>query len=60
LDLEPYYPINTERNNQLYQKYKELPRKEKNVYFGGRLGTYQYYNMDQVVYEALQLSNRLL
>jgi UDP-galactopyranose mutase len=60
LDLEPYYPINTERNNQLYQKYKELSRKEKNVYFGGRLGTYQYCNMDQVVYEALQLSNRLL
>jgi UDP-galactopyranose mutase len=60
LDLEPYYPINTERNNQLYQKYRKLSQKEKNIYFGGRLGTYQYCNMDQVVNEALQFSNRLL
>jgi UDP-galactopyranose mutase len=60
LDLEPFYPVNTERNNRLYQTYRELSLKERNVYFGGRLGTYQYCNMDEVVNEALQLSNRLL
>jgi UDP-galactopyranose mutase len=60
LDLEPYYPVNTERNETVYQKYKGFSLMEKNVYFGGRLGTYKYYNMDQVVDAALQLSNHLL
>ena len=53
--LEPYYPVNTERNNSLYQKYRELSLKETNVYFGGRLGSYQYYDMDRVVEAALSL-----
>jgi UDP-galactopyranose mutase len=51
---EPYYPINDDRNNQLYRKYKELADKEKNVIFGGRLGTYKYYDMHQVIASALK------
>ena len=46
---EPYYPVNNERNNALYQKYQELAAKEKNVLFGGRLGQYKYYDMDKVI-----------
>ena len=58
--LEPYYPVNTEKNNSLYQKYRELSLKETNVCFGGRLGSYQYYDMDKVVEAALLTSNQLL
>jgi len=54
---EPYYPVNTEKNNSIYKKYKELAVKERNIYFGGRLGSYKYYNMDQVVEAALELYN---
>jgi UDP-galactopyranose mutase len=43
---EPYYPVNDEKNNNLYLKYKELADKEKNIFFGGRLGEYKYYDMD--------------
>lgn len=50
---EPYYPINDERNNELYRKYKVLADWETKVIFGGRLGDYSYYNMDQVINEAL-------
>ena len=50
---EPYYPINDEKNNSLYEKYKKLAEKDKNVIFGGRLGEYKYYNMDQVIKQAL-------
>ena len=52
---EPYYPLNDERNNSLYQKYKELALKEKNVIFGGRLGQYKYYDMDDVISSALSV-----
>ena len=51
--MEPYYPVNDEKNTGLYQKYRELAEKEKNVIFGGRLGSYQYYDMDKVVRAAL-------
>jgi UDP-galactopyranose mutase len=51
---EPYYPINDERNNALYLKYKELTNSEKKVSFGGRLGEYKYYDMDKVVKMALE------
>ena len=51
--MEPYYPINDEKNNALYARYRELADREENVIFGGRLGTYQYYNMDQVIAAAL-------
>ena len=50
---EPYYPINNERNNDLYKKYYELAKKETDVYFGGRLGEYKYYDMDKVIESAL-------
>ncbi|TPR14812.1 UDP-galactopyranose mutase [Apilactobacillus timberlakei] len=55
-DKEPYYPINNNRNKALYKKYVELSKKENNnVIFGGRLGQYRYYNMDQTIMSALQL-----
>lgn len=50
---EPYYPVNDERNSELYARYKELAEKEVNVIFGGRLGEYRYYDMDQVAEAAL-------
>lgn len=56
---EPYYPVNDEKNNQLYLKYKELADKESNVIFGGRLGEYKYYDMDVTVESALKLCDRL-
>ncbi len=52
---EPYYPVNNERNNKLYNEYKKLAEKENDkVIFGGRLGQYKYYNMDQVIAAALE------
>ena len=51
--MEPYYPVNDEKNNALFQKYKELAAKEENVIFGGRLGDYKYYDMDKVIAAAL-------
>ncbi len=51
---EPYYPINDERNNTLYEKYHALAQKEQNVIFGGRLGQYRYYDMDKVIAAALE------
>ena len=50
---EPYYPINNDRNNELYAKYAERSKKDENVIFGGRLGTYKYYDMDKVIRAAL-------
>lgn len=54
-ELDPYYPINDERNIKLYQAYAELAKAEANVIFGGRLGSYSYYDMDKVIEKALQL-----
>ena len=51
--MEPYYPVNDEKNNQLYQEYKKLADQEKDVIFGGRLGDYKYYDMDKVIAAAL-------
>ena len=50
---EAYYPINNDKNNQLYAKYEALAQKEENVIFGGRLGTYKYYDMDSIIQEAI-------
>ena len=50
---EPYYPINNDKNNELYLKYKELADKEDKVIFGGRLAQYKYYDMHNVVEQAL-------
>lgn len=51
---EPYYPINDERNAAVYEKYRKLAGREKNLQFGGRLGTYRYMDMDQVILQALE------
>ena len=50
---EPYYPINDDKNNELYSKYKELADKEENIIFGGRLAQYKYYDMHHVIEQAL-------
>ena len=55
---EPYYPVNDEKNGALYKKYKELADKEQNVIFGGRLGEYKYYDMDQVIAAALEITKK--
>ena len=52
--IEPYYPINDQRNSSLFAKYQELSKREENVIFGGRLGNYRYYDMDQVIAAALE------
>ncbi len=52
---EPYYPMNDEKNNQLYQKYQKLATEKPNVIFGGRLGMYKYFDMHQVIEEALRV-----
>lgn len=57
---DPYYPVNDEDNNIIYKKYKELSNQEKNVYFGGRLAEYKYYNMDEVINSALNFVKKLL
>ncbi len=51
--VEPYYPVNDERNNTLYAKIKLKAEKERDVIFGGRLGNYKYYNMDEVISRCL-------
>lgn len=57
---EPYYPVNDEKNNELYLKYKELADKEDNVIFGGRLGEYKYYDMDATVESVLKKVKEIL
>lgn len=51
--MEPYYPVNDEKNQALYQKYAKLAEKEEHVIFGGRLGEYKYYDMDKVITSAM-------
>ena len=58
--MEPYYPVNNEQNDALFEKYRELAEKETNVIFGGRLGNYKYYDMDKVVEAALLTAKREL
>lgn len=56
---EPYYPVNDAKNESLYAAYHELAKNEKDVIFGGRLGQYQYFDMDKTIREALELVKRL-
>lgn len=56
--IEPYYPINDEKNSALFARYRELAAKEPNVIFGGRLGNYKYYDMDQVIAAALDAAGQ--
>lgn len=58
--IEPYYPINDEKNSALFRQYQQLAEKEENVIFGGRLGNYQYYDMDKVIEAALDCAKREL
>ena len=57
---EPYYPVNNDRNNDLYEQYKKLAESEGNVIFGGRLGQYKYYDMDKVIAAALDMCKEQL
>jgi len=57
---DPYYPIPRPENAELYRKYKQLADEQPNVHFVGRLGTYRYYNMDQVVAQALTLYKKIV
>ena len=57
---EPYYPINDRINNEKYKNYTQLAQSVPNVIFGGRLGQYRYYNMDQTIMASLQLVKRIL
>ena len=54
--MEPYYPVNDERNNQLAEAYRELAKKEKDVIFGGRLAQYKYYDMAPVIEEVMKIT----
>ena len=60
INKEPFYPINDEKNAQLYAKYKALAQKQSNIIFGGRLGAYQYFDMDKIISEALNLAKKEL
>ena len=55
--MEPYYPVNDERNNALAEQYRKLAEKEEGVIFGGRLGQYKYYDMAPVIEQVLNLDN---
>lgn len=55
--MEPYYPINDERNNALAEEYRKLAEKEENVIFGGRLGQYKYFDMAPVIEQVLSIRN---
>jgi UDP-galactopyranose mutase len=55
----PYYPINNDKNNDLYKKYRQISEKENNILFGGRLAEYKYYDMHQIIGSALQKSRNI-
>jgi len=57
---EPYYPVNDEKNGKLYEKYVALAAGKENIYFGGRLGQYKYYDMDAVIASALEYCDKEL
>lgn len=59
-DNEPYYPVNDEKNNSLYLRYRQLADKEKNIIFGGRLGDYKYYDMHNVIRNSIDLSSEII
>ena len=58
LGMEPYYPVNDEKNNDLYERYHALAEQETSTLFGGRLGQYRYYDMDAVLLSALELAEK--
>ena len=56
---EPYYPVNNDKNAELYEKYRALAEKEENIIFGGRLGEYRYYDMDKVIRSVFEKIKQL-
>jgi UDP-galactopyranose mutase len=58
-ETEPYYPVNDKINNDNYSKYKALADKEPNIFFGGRLAEYKYYDMHQVIESALNFCDKI-
>ena len=56
--MEPYYPVNDEKNQDLYSRYAKLAEKEERVIFGGRLAEYKYYDMDKVILSALERAKK--
>ena len=58
--MEPYYPINNEKNQQTYKKYAQLAERDSNVIFCGRLGGYKYYDMKDAISGALELAGKEL
>lgn len=54
--LEPYYPVNDERNNSLAEEYRKLAEKEEDVIFGGRLGQYKYFDMAPVIEQVMNIN----
>jgi UDP-galactopyranose mutase len=59
-EVDPYYPVNDDKNNALYERYRQLADETPNVIFGGRLAEYKYYDMDQVIASALRLCKEKL
>ena len=57
--MEPYYPVNDLRNNELAEKYRELAEKQSDIIFGGRLAEYKYYDMDQVIARTFNIFDHL-
>ena len=57
--MEPYYPVNNTKNDQLYQQYKALADKEENVIFGGRLAEYKYYDMAPIIEQVMKMKNTI-
>lgn len=59
-NIEPYYPINDEKNQALYERYQTLAKEKKNIHFGGRLGEYKYYDMQDSIKSALEFVKKEL
>ena len=53
--MEPYYPVNDERNNALAEEYRRLAAKEENVFFGGRLAQYKYFDMAPIIEQVVEM-----
>lgn len=60
INQEPYYPVNSDKNQKIYKKYLSLAQTSKNIFFGGRLGAYRYYDMQDTILAALTLANSLV
>jgi UDP-galactopyranose mutase len=58
--MEPYYPINDDKNQAIFKKYQELAQQETNVLFGGRLAEYKYYDMAPIVEKVLQITSSIV